>query len=80
MKQGYGCKPVKIHTCKDLDGGDFALEYLIENTLVARQPCFIAGPKKALKTTFLVDMALSLATASRSSAVSLSSKNQRSSS
>ena len=62
MKQGYGCKPVKIHTCKDLDGGDFALEYLIENTLVARQPCFIAGPKKALKTTFLVDMALSLAT------------------
>ena len=49
-------------TCKDLALGDFQLEYLIKSTLVAKQPCIFAGPKKALKTSLLIDLAISLAT------------------
>jgi len=49
-------------TCADLDSGDFKLDYLIDRTLVARQPCILAGPRKALKTSLMIDMAIALAT------------------
>jgi hypothetical protein len=49
-------------TCQQLDSGDYAIEFLIDRTLVAKQPCVLAGPKKALKTSIAVDMGVSIAT------------------
>lgn len=52
----------KVLTCTDLAKGDYSLEFLIDNTLVAGQPLIIAGAQKTLKTSFIVDAAISLAT------------------
>ncbi len=49
-------------TCAELASGDYRVEFLIERTLVDRQPCIIAGGKKMLKTSILVDMGIALAT------------------
>jgi hypothetical protein len=49
-------------TCKELDTGEFDLEYLIDRVLVSGQPCIIGGAKKSLKTSILIDLAISLAT------------------
>ena len=48
-------------TCAELDAGNYELEYLIDNTLVAGQPCIVAGGKKCLKTSLVLDMGISLA-------------------
>jgi hypothetical protein len=48
-------------TCAELDAGNYELEYLIDRTLVAGQPCIVAGGKKCLKTSLLLDMGISLA-------------------
>ncbi len=48
-------------SCAELDRGDYELDYLIENTLVAGQPCIVAGGKKCLKTSLLLDLGISLA-------------------
>lgn len=48
-------------TCAELDAGKYELEYLIDRTLVAGQPCIVAGGKKCLKTSLIVDMGISLA-------------------
>ena len=49
-------------TCAELDAIEYRIEYLIESTLVAGQPCVIAGGKKSLKTSLIIDMGISLAT------------------
>lgn len=49
-------------TCHELATGDYSLDYLIDGMLVDLQPMIVAGPKKALKTSVLVDLGLSLAT------------------
>jgi hypothetical protein len=49
-------------TCAELDQGSYNLEYLIDRTLVAGQPCIVAGGKKSLKTSIVIDMGISLAT------------------
>jgi hypothetical protein len=50
-------------SCRELAAGDFETRFLIDRTLVAGQPLIIAGPQKSLKTSIIVDAALSLATA-----------------
>jgi hypothetical protein len=50
-------------TCKQLDEGDYAEEFLIDGMLVAGQPGIFAGGKKCLKTNIVVDLGISLATA-----------------
>jgi hypothetical protein len=51
----------KALSCAELDAADFALEYLVEGVLVAGQPCLVAGGKKSLKTSIIIDLGLSLA-------------------
>ena len=48
-------------SCAELDVGDYEIEYLIDRTLVSGQPCIIAGGKKSLKTSIILDMGISLA-------------------
>ncbi len=48
-------------SCAELDSTDYRLEYLIDNTLVAGQPCGLAGCKKTLKTSLLIDLGIALA-------------------
>ena len=50
----------KFITCQELDAGNYDMEYLIDGLLVARQPLIIAGPKKVLKTSVLIDLGVSL--------------------
>jgi 5S rRNA maturation endonuclease (ribonuclease M5) len=50
-------------TCAELDASDYGIEFLVDRTLVARQPCIIAGSKKTLKTSLIVDLGISIATA-----------------
>ena len=50
-------------TCAELDSGDFTHDFLIDNILVANEPHITCGPRKGLKTSFMVDAAISLATA-----------------
>jgi len=49
-------------TSKELANGDYELEYLIQDTMVKGQPMIIAGPQKVLKTSFIIDAAVSVAT------------------
>ena len=53
---------LRFLTCQQLDSTKYHIQYLIDNTLVAGQPAIIGGPKKALKTSLAIDMAISLAT------------------
>ncbi len=48
-------------TCAELDAAEYNLEYLIDGVLVAGQPCILAGAKKDMKTSFLIDLGISLA-------------------
>lgn len=49
-------------TSKELATEDFKLEFAIADTLVLGQPLIVAGPQKVLKTSIMVDAAISLAT------------------
>lgn len=42
---------------------DYRLEWLVQRVLLRNQPAVLGGPKKSLKTTTLIDLATSLATA-----------------
>ena len=64
---GLKAEPQRIEyrriTCAELDATTYQLEYLIDNTLVAGQPCGLAGGKKDMKTSLLIDLGISLAMA-----------------
>ena len=60
-KQGFGGVRIPLITSKELDRGKYELTYLIKGILVLGQPCIIAGPKKALKTSILIALAVALA-------------------
>ena len=48
----------------ELDSAEFRLDYLIEGTLVAGQTLVLGGATKAMKTSLMVDAAVSLASGS----------------
>jgi hypothetical protein len=52
-------------TSAELDAATYDLEYLIDGLLVAGQPCILAGNKKTLKTSLLIDLGISLAMGGR---------------
>ena len=56
--RGVEFRPI---TCAELDAADYNLEYLIDGALVAGQPCILAGGKKCMKTSLLIDLGIALA-------------------
>ena len=48
-------------SCAELDDAAFELDFRIDHTLVAGQPTILAGGKKSLKTSLLIDLGISLA-------------------
>lgn len=60
---GDDMKPMEFRrvTCAELDAATYDLEYLIDGALVAGQPCILAGGKKCLKTSILIDLGIALA-------------------
>jgi hypothetical protein len=55
----------KLYSSAEFDSEQFATEWLIDNILVKGQPCLLAGPKKSLKTSIVVLLAILLAIGSR---------------
>ena len=54
--------PYRILSAAELEAGNYLLTYLVQNILVAGQPCIMAGDKKTLKTTLLLALMIALAT------------------
>jgi len=48
-------------SCAELDATTYDLDYLIDDALVTGQPCILAGNKKSMKTSILIDLGISLA-------------------
>ncbi|MCL4204837.1 MAG: AAA family ATPase [Pirellulaceae bacterium] len=53
---------LKIHTSAELDEGDFAIKWFLENFFAVGQDGILAGGIKVLKTTIAVALAISIAT------------------
>jgi len=55
----YQFSPV---TSAEFDAGDYRPEWLVKRLAVKNQPMIAGGPRKALKTTILIDLAISCGT------------------
>ena len=61
LKQGYGRLRIPLLTCRELDGNDYQQTYLIPGVYVPKQPCLVGGPRKGMKTSILIALAIALA-------------------
>jgi hypothetical protein len=61
-KTGYSFSPI---SSAQFAQQKYELAWLIKHMLVMGQPCVVGGPKKALKTSLLVDLCLSLGSGTR---------------
>jgi len=53
--------PFPLLSPREVHHGNFRVHYLVKGVLAAEQACVVGGPAKSLKTTLLLDMAVSLA-------------------
>ena len=51
-----------IMDSRQLDEADIKNEFLVRHMVVAKQLCVLGGPKKALKTSIAIDLAISIST------------------
>ena len=51
----------QVFTLPELLAAQFETRYLVDGILIAGQPCILAGPKKSLKTSLLLDLGIGLA-------------------
>lgn len=51
----------EIIDAKSFAASDYSVDYLIDDVLVTGQPCILGGPQKALKTSLVVSLFMSLA-------------------
>lgn len=55
-------EPFPMISSAEFNETDYPVSYLVENTLVAGEPMIIGGPSKCMKTSVMIDFALSLGT------------------
>ncbi len=67
--QAAGCRSMSARTFAGLTYGELLaklippVEWLVKGVLITQETCAVIAPSKALKTTILIDLAVSLATA-----------------
>ena len=72
--RGWRFRPVSSAT---FAAGDYRTTWLVDRVLVKGQPAVVGGPPKALKTSILVDLAISLASGTRFLGAFDATKQQR---
>lgn len=55
----------EIFGARQFAAKDFTMEWLVKRVLVAKQPCVLAAPKKGMKTSLIIDLAVSLASGTK---------------
>src|SRR5262249_13078194 len=50
----------KVYTAEEFDAADFKRDWLGKGVVVSNEPVIVGGPQKALKTSLVVDLAISI--------------------